>query len=129
MEQLHGIESPALEQFDSTSETNPAEERLEDAADSYGFKNLPKAGTIARKRLIEACEEYAKRVHYQQTSPFMSIDDRRSQKSDQERRRWHEGLCIMLLGTQHSATSSEDRRRVSNFAVMTAGMDQYIGTF
>lgn len=108
--------------------TDNDEEIAEEAALKFGFK-LPEVGSIAFKRLINACKDYAQKVDYQNNSPLAKTDDRVRTRSDEARRRVHNDLCVKLLGTEHQNTSSEDRGRVSNFAITVAGMEQYVDTF
>ena len=123
---LEGASENTLKRPDLTPEI--WEERAEEAAIKFGF-DLPENGSIALSRLISVCNDYAQKVDYQNKSPLAQTDDRVRTKSDEARRRVHNDLCVKLLGTAHQNTSSDDRKRISNFAVTVAGMEQYVDTF
>ena len=109
-----------------TPETLPVNV-LEEAAQDLGIKGFvfPKVGTEAYSRLVSACRNYSQEVFLE-----MTVSHRRDMASSQSRRRrFHNQLCIMILGLEHAAVREQDPKnlqRVANLAHMVSGREQYI---
>lgn len=107
-----------------------------------GFHEIkpPRKGTSAYERLVLAAENYISEVKKMEGKPkFMppSADGEnyfvKSQvvpsSSDTIRRKYHDELCVMLVGKERKELPNETAARVSDFAAYVTGHGEYVGTF
>lgn len=108
------------------------ENELKEIADSFNLGvEVPRVGTPAYERLKNICELYTGAVvnhQHANVSPALLMNEKAKTNSEKNRRSIHNQLCVMLLGTTWHETSSEARRRVSNFAVTVGGREDFVGS-
>lgn len=103
---------------------------IKDAAIKANLRvDLPKEETMSYKRLIDACIEYAEIVYYQLNSSTLKLDLEKAKKINIKRREVHGSICMMLLGKRWEEVSQDMRDKISNFAVLVGGKEEYFDQF
>jgi|WetSurMetagenome_2_1015567.scaffolds.fasta_scaffold459064_2 hypothetical protein len=122
---MRSIESYTEEDINSvetgeSSEQNEVDPRKSESIKNYwkqyGFPgNPPKAGSIAEKRLIDACAEYAE---YFVSMSMSSFGDSKAiaHGSDAKRRELHNNIAIMITGNQRSGMDNVLAKKLADFA-------------
>ena len=116
----------SMENMKFVSEAEPVNV-LEEAARDLGIKGFtfPRVGTEAYSRLLLACQNYSREVFLEMTT----LHSRDMTLSQSRRRKFHNQLCIMMLGFDHATVRQQDIKnlqRVANLAHMVSGREQYI---
>ena len=114
-----------LEQEQALVEGETQEELLDLAAlakdAGLGNKIMPRAGTVAYKRILQACQDY-----------MFAVDASVAEgdaASDYNRRKYHDILCQIITGKPRESLSLSEREKISNFAALVMGWDDYVGSF
>lgn len=127
-----GATAPAFEREDS---------ELEDAAQQAGLADIeiPRRGTAAYQRLLQAAENYISEVKRLEKPSYVppSSDSENyffkpkpiTNSSDSERRKYHEELCMMLFGKRRNELPLATLAKISDFAAHVTGHDEYVGCF
>ena len=113
---------------ESEPEESAVEEALQEAGLSY--VKAPKVGTEAYRRLVRAAEfvrppqSQSDRDDYfrPKSKPLAPISS-----SGTERRKYHQELCVMLLGESPKEIPKDLANRVSDFAAYVTGDERYVG--
>jgi hypothetical protein len=130
-------------------EENPIEEALLESGLSH--IEAPKPGTAVFRRLLEAAENYMREVRTStQALPGTPayIDAGLATRGDSEnyfapprdvaakisssdaaRRKYHDQLCVMLLGENRGTIDKRLADQVSNFAAYLTGDEDYLDTW
>jgi hypothetical protein len=110
---------------------------IENALERAGLFDVhaPRVGTKAYIRLIEAAENYMREVRRMEQAKVVRGDDENyfapkkssSSSSDPIRREYHHQPTTMLLGKDRKGLPKKDADRVSDFAAILTGNEEYIG--
>ena len=134
-----------IETFDSGEEgvESPMETAIIDSG-LFGMAEVPRVGTAAYSRLMDAATSYMVEVKKAEQRPmpdptYNSEDDYyKSTKKDKldfylrdssVRRKFHDIMAKMLLGKSREELSGVDAEKISDFAAYITGNEHYVGSF
>jgi hypothetical protein len=116
-ENIDTITDSEDEAIEKNIESNPEKtEAIKNYWRKYGFAGTPpKADSVAEKRLINACEEYAS---YLLTLASINFGDSTAlaRGSDEKRRELHNNISIMITGSQRSGMEKSLADKIADFA-------------